>query len=138
MVTELGLMTLVFTSFKDSIGLKGLIVSMDRYAPKLCSYPTLSYLTMPISKSLTKDNMERICNVILDNNWDLIQDFIIEMYALGLRQIVFCDWATGEQIARGKFCGAGVVGRYIRNKADNDGAFQFAVEIEYGDGREVL
>jgi len=135
---ELGIMTLVFTSFRCSIGMEGMRVSMDRYAPKLCSYPMLSYLIMPINKSLTSATMERICNAILDNNWNLIQDFFNEMFALGLHQIVLCDWATAEQIAHGKFCAAGIIGKYIRDKADRDNEFEFPVEIEYQDGREVL
>ena len=138
MNSELGVMTLVFTSFKDSIGMEGLKVSIDRHAPRLCSYPTLLYLTIPINRSLSTTNMERICDAILDNNWDLIQDFIGEMYNLGIYQIVLCDWATKEQISHGKFCAAGIIGKYIRDKADRDGRFEFPIETEYRDGREVL
>lgn len=131
-------MKLFFTSYRDSIGMDGLKVSMDKYAPKLCSYPTLSYLVMPMAKNLTVSNMERICNTILDNNWNLIQDFIDEMYDIGLRQLILCDWCTKEQIIQGKFCFAGVIGKYVKDKADRDGEFGFPIEIEYGDGRQAL
>lgn len=131
-------MKLVFTSYRGSIGMDGLKLSLDRHAPKLCSYPTLSYLIIPMAKNLAVSNIERICNAVLDNNWDLIQDFIGEMYNLGLRQLVLCDWSTREQIAQGKSCFAGIIGKYIKDKADRDGGFEFPIEIKYGDGREVL
>ena len=131
-------MKLIFTSYRDSIGMDGLKLSLDRHAPKLCSYPTLTYLIIPVAKSLSVSSMERICNVVLDNNWNLIQDFISEMYNLGLRHLILCDWCTKEQIALGKFCFAGVIGRYIQDRADRDGEFKFPIEIKYGDGREVL
>lgn len=131
-------MKLVFTSYRDSIGMDGLKFSLDRHSPKLCSYPTLSYLIIPIAKNLTVPNIERICNVVLDNNWNLIQDFINEMYSLGLRQLILCDWCTKEQIALGKFCSAGIIGRYIKDKTDRDSEFEFPIEIGYRDGREAL
>lgn len=128
-------MKLVFTSYRDSIGMDGLKLSLDKHAPRLCSYPTLSYLIIPMAKNLAVSNMERICNAVLDNNWNLIQDFIDEMYNLGLRRLVFCDWSTKEQIIQGKFCFAGAIGKYIR---DRGGEFEFPMEIEYRDGREAL
>ena len=131
-------MKLVFTSYRGSIGMDGLKVSMDRHAPRLCSYPALNYLIMPTTRNLTLTNMERICATILDNNWELVQDFIDEMHNLGLRQLILCDWCTTEQIVHGKFCPAGIIGRYIKNKADRDKEFGFPIEIKYGDGREVL
>jgi hypothetical protein len=132
-------MELVFTSFRDSQSISGLRVAIDRHTPKMCSYPTLTYLIVPtMSKSLSPVNMERLCNTVLDNNWELIQDFIVEIYDLGIRQIVFCDWATTEQVAGGKLCMAGVIGRYIKDKADRDGGFPFPIKLEYRDGREVL
>lgn len=131
-------MKIVFTSYRDSIGMDGLKLSLDRHSPKLCSYPTLSYLIIPMAKNLSVSNIGRICTAVLDNNWNLVQDFISEMYNLGLRQLIFCDWSTKEQIAQGKFCFAGVIGRYIRDKTDRDGEFKFPIEIKYGDGREAL
>ena len=131
-------MKLVFTSYRDSISMDGIKVSLERHAPKLCSYPALNYLVVPATRNLTGANMERICNAILDNNWDLIQDFIGEIYNLGIRQIVLCCWCTREQISQGKFCFAGVIGKYIQNRADRDGEFEFPIETKYGDGREVL
>ena len=128
-------MKLVFTSFRGSIGMDGLKFSIDRHAPKLCSYPTLNYLIIPTTKNLSVTNMERICNAVLDNNWDLIQDFIGEVHDLGLRQLTFCCWCTQEQIMQGKFCPAGIIGRYIQDK---DGEFTFPIEISYKDGREAL
>jgi hypothetical protein len=129
-------MKLVFTSFRDSQELGGLRVSIDKHTPKMCSYPTLSYLIVPsMSKSISPINMERLCAAVLDNNWELIQDFIISIYDLGIRQIVFCDWATTEQIAGGKMCMAGVIASYI--KAETNG-FAFPIEIECRDGREAL
>lgn len=128
-------MKLVFTSYRDSIGMEGLKVSLDRHAPKLCSYPALNYLIVPISRNLTPANMERICNAILDNNWNLIQDFIGEVYNLGLHRLTLCCWCTKEQISHGKFCPAGIIGRYIK---DRNGEFEFPIEISYRDGREVL
>ena len=129
---------LVFTSYRDSMTLDGLKVSMDRHTPKLCSYPTLYYLVMPTTRNLSPANLERICTAILDNNWELIQDFICEVYGLGLRTIVFCDWCTKEQIVNGKFCAAAIIGRYIQDKADRDDGFQFKLEVKYRDGREAL
>lgn len=129
---------LVFTSYRDSLGTAGLKVSLDRHAPKLCSYPTVNFLMMPIGRNLTLVNMERICSIVLDNNWHLIHDFISEVYNLGLRQLTFCCWCTEEQISQGKFCPAGIIGRYIKDKADRDGEFEFPITISYGDGREVL
>lgn len=131
-------MKLVFTSFRDSIGMDGIKVSIDKHTPKLCSYPILSYLVMPTTRNLTQTNMERICQIMLDNNWELTQDFITGIHELGINQIVFCDWTTKEQIAYGRYCVAGIIGKYIRDKADRDGEFEFPVELEYRDGREVL
>lgn len=130
---------LVFTSFKDSIGMGGLKTSIDKHTPNLCSYPILPYLVMPlVNKRLSQVNMERIYCSVLDNNWELIQDFITEIYELGIRQIILCDWATKEQIAGGKFCAAGVIGSYIQDKIDRDKEFRFPVELEYRDGRDAL
>lgn len=129
---------LVFTSFRDSIGMDGLKVSMDRHAPKLCSHPILPYLIVPTTKNLSLTNMERVCNAILDNNWNLLQDFIALIYSLGLRQLVLCCWCTKEQFTHGRFCPTGIIGRYIQDKADRDGEFKFPIEIEYRDGRETL
>ena len=129
-------MKLVFTSYRNSIGMDGLKVSLEKHAPKLCSYPALNYLVIPTTRRLTTSNMERICEAILDNNWDLIQDFIGEIYDLGLRQVVFCCWCTKEQIVQGKFCAAGIIGRYIEDKAQE--GFKFPIEISYGDGRDAL
>ena len=131
-------MELVFTSYRDSIKMDGLKVSLDYHAPKLCSYPTLLYLIMPATKGLTGGSVERICHVVLDNNWELIRDFINEVHELGINRIMFCDWATKEQIAHGKLCLAGIIGRYIEDKAHRDREFGFSIKIEYGDGREVL
>ena len=131
-------MKLVFTSFRDSQDMEGLKVSINKHIPRLCSYPTLSYLVIPIARNLNPINMERICHSILDNNWELIQDFVIEMYDLGIKQIVLCDWCTSEQISHGKICEAGIIGRYIQDKVDRDNAFQFPIEVSYRDGREVL
>lgn len=131
-------MKLVFTSYRDSIGMDGLKVSLDRHAPKLCPYPALTYLVMPTSRNLTMVNIEKICGAILDNNWHLVRDFIDGVYDLGLRQVVLCDWCIKEQISRGKFCPAGIIGRYVKDKADRDGEFEFPIEIEYGDGRDGL
>jgi hypothetical protein len=129
-------MKLVFTSFRDSQTESGLRVAIDKHTPKLCSYPTLSYLIVPaVSKTLSPLNMERLCDTLLDNNWELIQDFITGVYDLGIRQIVFCDWATTEQITNGKLCMAGVIAKYIKDKAKD---FEFPIELECRDGREVL
>ena len=129
---------IVFTSFRDSMSMGGIKFSIDRHTPKLCSYPTLEYLVMPMTRNLTPNNMERICHSVLDNNWELIKDFLETMYGLGLYQIVLCDWCTKEQIVNRKFCAAGIIGRYIMDKADRDGEFEFPIEISYQDGREVL
>ena len=131
-------MELVFTSYRDSIQLDGLKVSLDFHAPKLCSYPTLLYFIMPATRGLTDGSIERICAVVMDNNWELIKDFINEVRELGIYRIVFCDWATKEQITHGKLCVAGIAGRYIEDKANRDNEFGFPIKIEYRDGREVL
>ena len=129
---------LVFTSYRGSIGIDGLKVSIDKHSPKLCSYATLSFMVISAPRSLSAYNMERICTVVLDNNWGLIQDFISKIYELGIRQLVLCCWCTKEQIAIGKFCSAGTIGRYIQDRADRDNEFEFPIETEYGDGREAL
>ena len=131
-------MELVFTSYRDSIAMDGFKVSLDYRAPKLCSYSTLLYFIMPSTRGLSNDNIERICDVIMDNNWELIRDFINEIHELGINKIVFCDWATKEQITHGKFCMAGIAGRYIEDKVGRDAEFGFPIKIEYKDGREVL
>lgn len=131
-------MTLVFTSFRDSISLEGLKVAIDYHTPKLCSYPTATFMVMPNTRNLSNTNLERICNTVLDNNWELLKDFIMEVYGLGISQIVFCDWATKEQIAHGKFCPAGIIERYIRDKVERDAEFEFPIKITMRDGREVL
>ena len=129
---------ITFTSFRDSMSMDGIKFSIDRRTPKLCSYPTLEYLVMPMTRNLTPNNMERICHSILDNNWELFKDFLETMHGFELYQIVLCDWCIKEQIVYGKFCAAGIIGRYIMDKADRDGEFEFGMEVEYRDGREVL
>ena len=132
---------ITFTSYRDSIGIPGLKLSIEKHTPKPCAYPVLLYLVMPLARHLSVSNMERICLVILDNNWDLLRSFVIDAYGLGIRQLVLCDWCTREQITSGKFCVANVIGKYIQDKVDTDrevGAdeeFEFPVKIEYGDGR---
>lgn len=132
-------MVLVFTSFRDSMELEGMKMSIDKHTPKLCAYPTLTYMVIPTaSKSISKDSMERICETIMDNNWALIRDFIVEAYdTLGVRKIILCDWATAEQIATGKPCMAGTIARYIEREIKNL-EFTFPVEIELRDGRDAL
>jgi len=132
-------MKIVFTSFRDSMTMEGMKMSIDKHTPKLCAYPTLTYMVIPsASKSVSKDSMERICETIMDNNWTLIRDFIVEAYdTLGVRQIILCDWATAEQIATGKPCMAGTIARYIEREVKNL-EFTFPVEIELRDGRSAL
>jgi hypothetical protein len=84
---------------------------------------------------MERDNMEKLVKTILDNNWELVQDFITDMQSLGIRRIIFCDWITGEMISRGRFCAAGIIGDYIKN---GDDMFQFPITIEYRDGRGAL
>ena len=130
---------LVFTSYRDSIGMvDGLKLSLDRHAPRACSYPALPYLVMPATRNLNSVNTERVCNAVLDNNWGLVWDFIDRMYGLGLRQLVLCCWCTKEKIAYGKFCSAGIIGKYIQDKIDMEKAFEFPMEVEYRDGRGIL
>jgi len=131
-------MRLIFTSFRDSIGLTGLKVSIDKHTPKLCSHPTLEYLIMPNIRNLNPVNMERICQSVLDNNWELFKDFMEDVQSLGIDQIVLCDWATKEQIVNHKFCSAGIIGRYIQDRLDRDSEFAFPISIEMHDGREAL
>jgi len=138
MNTKIEPMKLVFTSYRDSIGMEGLKVSMDKHAPKLCSYPTLNYLIVPTTRNLTIANMGRIIEVVLDNNWSLVRGFIDEIYDLGIRQLVLCCWCTKEQIAAGRICESTIIGRYIKDKANRGGQLTFPIEIEYGDGREML
>ncbi len=132
-------MVLIFTSFRDSMNLDGLKLAIDRHIPRLCSYPTVTFLLLPYMHNLTGTNKERMCNTILDNNWDLIADFITEMHELGISHIVFCDWATKEQIAHGKFCPAGLIGTYIQGKlGSTDPGFGFPITLDMRDGRESL
>lgn len=128
-------MKLTFTSFRGSMELKGLKVSLDRRPPRHCGQPVMLYLVVPTVRNLTNDNMERICTSVLDNNWNLLKTFISDMYGIGVRHIILCDWCTEKQIEYGKFCVASVIGEYVRDKADRDGTFEFPLEIEYGDGR---
>jgi len=131
-------MKLVFTSFRDSIGLTGLKVSIDRHTPKLCSYATLEYLIMPNIRNLNPVNAERVCQSVLDNNWELFKGFVEDIQSLGIDQIILCDWATKEQITNHKFCPAWIIGRYIQDRMDRDSEFEFKVEVEFRDGREAL
>ena len=126
---------MTFTSFRDSIELDGLKVAIDYHTPMLCSYPTVTFMLIPKTRNLTSHNLERMCNTILDNNWELVKEFIMDIHKLGINQIIFCDWSTKEQISYGKFCPAGIIGRYIQN---NVSEFGFGIEISMRDGREVL
>jgi len=130
---EKPIMKLVFTSFRDSMELEGgLKLSIDRRVPKLCSYPTFGPLTISTMKNLTVENLERVIMAVLDNNWNLVVSFIKEMWALGIRKLVLCDWCTKEQIEDGKLCSARLVGEYLlRSEIWND----FDLEVEYRDGR---
>lgn len=129
-------MEVTFTSYRGSIDLPGFKVSLDKHAPKMCSYPALNYMIMPSTRNLSPQNMERICDTILDNNWNLLQDFMLEVYDLGVRQVVMCCWCTKEQIAHGKFCPAGIIGRYMEKMQSE--SFTFPITIKYEDGREAL
>jgi len=131
-------MQLTFTSFRDSIDMSGFRVSIDRRAPRLCSYPTLQQLVIPVARNMERPNVERICEAVLDNNWELIQDFINDVYELGISHIILCCWCTKEQIEHGKLCVARIIGDYILDRAGTDGDFKFPIEIEYLDGRETL
>lgn len=126
---------ITFTSYRDSIGISGLKLSIEKHTPKPCSYPVLLYLVMPLARHLSVVNMRRVCNVILDNNWDLLRNFIIDTHGLGIKRLVLCDWCTKEQIIAGKFCVANIIGDYIELQARVDDAFEFPVTIEYRDGR---
>lgn len=128
-------MNILFTSYRDSVGLLGLKLSIDKHAPKHCSYPTLSYLVVPTPRNLTVVNMGRVCEAVLDNNWVLIQDFINEMYDIGIRQLIFCCWCTKDQIGQGRFCVSATIGTYMKAHGDE---FKFKLEVDYGDGRELL
>jgi len=128
---------LIFTSFRDAQELSGLRVSIDRHIPKQCPYPTLSFLTIPLSKTLSPKSIEQICQIYLENNWNQVKGFLDNMYGLGIRQIVLCDWATKSQIEAGKLCVAGIIGRYIKYKAEN-GVFDYPITILYDDGRDKL
>ena len=133
-------MTLVFTSFRDSMNLDGLKVSIERRPPRLCSYPVLPFMEIPKSDNLDKDGLERVVRSVMDNKINLIMDFIINTYELGIYKIVFCDWKTKEQIAQGDFCPSRVIKDYLEKNSPfgNDAEFPFPVEFEMRDGREVL
>ncbi len=126
---------LTFTSYRDSMEMDGLKVSMERHAPKLCNYLIMSQLVIPMPRYLTHDNMGQVCITVLNNNWNLINGFIRDIYKLGIYHMVFCCWCTVEQINVGKFCSAGTIGKYIMDRKEE---FGFDVEIEYGDGRVGL
>lgn len=126
---------ITFTSYRDSIGISGLKLSLEKHTPAPCSYPVLFYLVMPLARHLSVVNMKRICHVFLDNNWDLLRSFIIDVHGLGIKQLVLCDWSTKEQITAGKFCVANIIGKYIQAKVDENEVGAFPVEIKYGDGR---
>lgn len=131
-------MKLVFTSYRKSMELEGLKVSIDKHAPKLCPHATLNWLVIPVARNLSRASVERICNITLDNNWHLMRDFICQVHKLGVYQIVLCCWCTEEQILQGKHCFAGIIGKYMQGKIDRDGEFSFPIEISYGDGRKAL
>jgi hypothetical protein len=128
-------MSVVFTSFRDSRDLPGLKLSLDRHLPKQCGQPILGYLSVPKIDSLTQASIESVYKTVLDNNWELVKTFLDDMFELGIRQVVLCDWATKEQIENSKFCAAGIIGRYISNR---DLDFDFPVQVSYRDGRESL
>lgn len=127
-------MKLTFTSFRDSMNLEGLRVSIDRHTPKLCHYPVLTYMEVPRMEHLTMENQEKIVHITMENSWELLESFIMEAHDLGIRRIIFCDWATKEQIENKKFCAAGMIGKYVVEKE----CFEFPMEVEYRDGRERL
>uniref|UniRef100_A0A6M3KPR0 Uncharacterized protein n=1 Tax=viral metagenome TaxID=1070528 RepID=A0A6M3KPR0_9ZZZZ len=95
----------------------------------------MGFMLLPNTRSLSVVNTERVCNVVLDNNWELIKDFIDEIHDLGINRVVFCDWATKEQIAHGKWCPAGIIGNYIKTRTEE---FGYTVTITMLDGRDVL
>lgn len=126
-------MRLVFTSYRDSLNMEGLKLSLDKKPPKYCPYPVVPYLAFTLSGNLSKENVEKICTITLDNNWSLVQTLLLDMYGLGIRKAVMCCWCTKEQIDNGKFCSADMIGRYIESHAAD---LYFPIKIEYGDGRE--
>ena len=123
-------MKIIFTSYRDSMLIGGLKLSIERHVPKLCSYPVVPYLALPQPRNISAENIARIHEAILDNNWGLIQNLIRDASALGIEQIVLCCWCTEEQLSYGKACVAPVIGKYIENNFDD-----FKVDIEYRDGR---
>ena len=128
-------MRIVFTSFKESIEMDGLKLSRDRHAPKLCAYPTFNPLIMPIIRNFTVENAKRVCDVVLDNNWNLIYDLVNTVYKLNIHQLVLCCWCTKDQILNGKSCTSVFIGKYI---SDSKWSFTFPISVEYGDGRVGL
>jgi hypothetical protein len=127
---------ILFTSFRDSMTRDGLKVSMCKHAPKMSAHPTLSYLIMPDTERVSKDTLEKICSHIMDNNRDLVNDFLGSIYDLGIRRLIICCWCTGTQIEHGKLCVARTVGDYIGSQIALE--LDFPIEIKYADGREKL
>ncbi len=125
-------MTITFTSFRDSITVDGLKLSIDRHPPRPCSYPTLQYLSLPAVRSLDNGNIGKIYGIILENNWVLLKAFVEDMYRLGIRSLVLCCWCTADKIAEGKVCIAPVIGKHLRK---NEMEFDFPIKIIYRDGR---
>lgn len=129
---------IIFTSFRDSKRFDGLKVSIDRTPPRFCCYPVLTMLVMPITRNLNQDDVNKVCQITLDSSWDLVREWLDDIYQLGIRTVALCCWCTKEQIIRGKACEAVVIGKYIESHKDGADGLGFPVKITYQDGRELL
>ena len=121
-------LTLIFTSFRDSIGMGGLKLSLDRKPPKHCSYPVVLYMV----EFDVRSSQEKLYDIILEDNWLLIKDLLENIYGVTNR-VIFCCWCVKERLNHGGVCIAPLVGKYIKDRAEE---FEFPIEVEYRDGRK--
>jgi len=119
---------IVFTSFRDSIGMEGLKLSLDHRPPRYCSYPVVNYMV----ELNVRSSQEKLYDIILKDNWLLIKDLLESIYEVTSR-VIFCCWCVKERISHGGVCIAPLIGKFIKDRAEE---FEFPIEVEYGDGRK--
>jgi len=119
---------IVFTSFRDSIGMEGLKLSLDRRPPRYCSYPVVNYMV----ELNVRSSQEKLYDIILKDNWLLIKDLLESIYGV-TSKVIFCCWCIKERLSHGGVCIAPLIGKYIKGRAEE---FEFPIEVEYRDGRK--
>lgn len=128
-------MYIVFTSFADSMLLTGAKYSLDKFPPRACYYPTISYLLQPSgTTNLTLDGLSAVYNSVLQNNGHLLVEMLEDLYSIGVKEVVLTCWCRREKIQSGKvICISPLIGEWLK-KQD----LSFPIMVEYRDGREEI